>query len=89
MKTGEDNGHAITLCMGSSCFARGNGDNLEALERWIASGECQARITLAGTRCEGRCAQGPNILIDGNLFAGVTPNVLGDILGIRVKGGVT
>lgn len=55
----------ITVCMGSSCFARGNDRNLEFLENYIKENSLEAEIELAGNRCEGKCATGPNIIIDG------------------------
>lgn len=55
----------ITVCMGSSCFARGNDQNLEFIEKYIKENGLEAEIELAGNRCEGKCATGPNIIIDG------------------------
>lgn len=55
----------ITVCMGSSCFARGNDKNLEFIENYINENGLSAEIDLAGTRCEGKCLTGPNIIIDG------------------------
>ena len=55
----------ITVCMGSSCFARGNEQNLAFLEHYIQEHELDAEINLAGTLCEAKCAKGPNIIING------------------------
>lgn len=55
----------IIVCMGSSCFARGNVQNLEFLEEYIKENNLDATIELAGSRCEGKCAEGPNIIING------------------------
>lgn len=55
----------ITVCMGSSCFARGNDKNLEFIENYIKENGLEAEIELSGARCEGKCATGPNIIIDG------------------------
>ena len=57
--------YTITVCMGSSCFARGNDTNLAFLEDYIKENNLDAEIELAGTRCEGKCASGPNISING------------------------
>ena len=54
----------ITVCMGSSCFARGNDQNLEFIEKYIKENGLEAEIELAGNRCEGKCATGPNIIIN-------------------------
>lgn len=55
----------ITVCMGSSCFARGNDRNLEFIENYIKENGLNAEIELSGARCEGKCATGPNIIING------------------------
>lgn len=72
--------HTITVCMGSSCFARGNQENLDFLEEYIEKNNLNATIELSGSRCEGKCATGPNILIDNQFFEGITPEKLQELL---------
>lgn len=55
----------IVICMGSACFARGNAQNLEFLSEYIEEHNLDATIEIAGSRCNGECADGPNIIIDG------------------------
>lgn len=55
----------IIVCMGSSCFARGNQQNLEFIENYIKEHNLEAKIELGGSRCEGKCAEGPNIIVNG------------------------
>ena len=55
----------ITVCMGSSCFARGNQQNLAFIEAFIKTHDLEADIDLAGARCENKCAMGPNVVING------------------------
>lgn len=55
----------ITVCMGSSCFARGNQQNLEFIEDFIAKNNIETIVELSGSRCEKKCAEGPNIIING------------------------
>lgn len=54
--------------MGSSCFARGNGLHLEIIEEYIESNSVSADIELSGCRCTGECADGPNIIVDGQII---------------------
>ena len=61
----------IVICMGSSCFARGNQENLAVVEDYIARHDLSGRINLVGSRCEGQCRQGPNIRIAGQTYHGV------------------
>ena len=60
--------HEIKICMGSSCFARGNDKNLNFIENYITEKGLDAEIELLGSRCENKCATGPNIMIDGQYY---------------------
>ena len=70
----------VTVCMGSSCFARGNAQNLEFIENYIKENGLEAQIDLAGTRCSGKCAVGPNIVINGVEYNEVDEDKLKKIL---------
>ena len=63
----------VTICMGSSCFSRGNSKNLEAVRAWLAEHGHEADVTLKGCRCGGKCGEGPNIWIDEVCHSGVSP----------------
>ncbi len=71
---------SITLCMGSSCFARGNGVSLEVLERLIEDRNLQGEVELRGSRCEGCCTEGPNLRIGDRLYHRVAAEDLERIL---------
>lgn len=70
----------ITVCMGSSCFARGNQQNLAFIEAFVKTHDLEADIDLAGARCEGKCAHGPNVVINGVEYNSVTEEKLEEIL---------
>ncbi len=70
----------ITVCMGSSCFARGNQENLAFLEDYIKEHGIDANIELEGSRCENKCASGPNIYINGQEYNNVDIDKLKEIL---------
>lgn len=70
----------ITVCLGSSCFARGNEEHLNFIESYVEENNLDADVDIAGSRCEGICAQGPNITIDGTLYSGITSEKLKEIL---------
>lgn len=69
----------ITVCMGSSCFARGNAQNLEFIENYIKENNLDAEIELSGARCEGKCATGPNITINGTEYNEVDEDKINEI----------
>lgn len=70
----------ITVCMGSSCFARGNQQNLTFLEAFIKAHNLDADIDLSGSRCENKCAHGPNVIINGVEYNSVNEKKLEEIL---------
>lgn len=57
----------IKVCMGSSCYARGNASNLEFIENYIKEHHLEANMEIFGGRCENRCAEGPNVIINGEV----------------------
>lgn len=70
----------IRICMGSSCFRRGNRKNLEFIEAYIEKQACDAEVELLGSRCEEECCKGPNIQINGQMFHEVNEEILFDLL---------
>jgi NADH:ubiquinone oxidoreductase subunit E len=70
----------IALCMGSSCFTRGNNRLLRAIEETIKENAWENRIALSGLRCENRCGQGPNVFVDGKLYQGLDAGTILDLL---------
>ena len=71
--------------MGSSCFARGNASNLEFIENYIKENGLEADIDLAGSRCEGKCVTGPNVIINGIEYTEVDEKKLKQTLDELVK----
>lgn len=68
----------ITICMGSSCFSRGNNRTIEVIQHFLTNRDIAAPVHLCGHLCEGLCKQGPNVVIDGKLYQEVDPvTVLG------------
>ncbi len=80
--------HTIVVCMGSSCFSRGNNENLQAIRSFLELHGLEESVQLKGSRCEGACLKGPNITVDGQVFQGVTPEGLPDILRKTLMGGI-
>ena len=72
----------IVICLGSSCFARGNAKNVEVAEAFLKEHNLQddASIDVRGGLCCDRCADGPNVVIDGKVYSHVDPNAMQDIL---------
>jgi NADH:ubiquinone oxidoreductase subunit E len=76
----DENVVEIVVCLGSSCFARGNSDNLAMLNQYVLNNGLKASVRLTGRLCQDECKQGPNLMIDGVLHHGVTMARLRDLL---------
>lgn len=55
----------VEICLGSSCFTRGNRETLNLLEDHIAEQNLTDRVTLKGRLCLDSCSCGPHIKVDG------------------------
>ncbi len=70
----------IVVCLGSSCFARGNSENLAIINEHIRSHELNASVHLTGRLCQDQCKQGPNLMIGGAVHHSVTATRLRELL---------
>jgi NADH:ubiquinone oxidoreductase subunit E len=68
----------VKICMGSSCFARGNAEHLALLKKHAL---CQCgKLKLTGSLCQEHCKQGPNMAIGSEEHHGVSTAELRDLL---------
>ncbi len=70
----------IVVCLGSSCFARGNSDNLAIINSHVQSHELNVSVRVTGRLCRDECMQGPNLSIGGEIHHGVTTARLRELL---------
>ena len=70
----------IVVCLGSSCFARGNSENLALINSHVQSHGLKAMVRMTGKLCQDECMQGPNLSIGGEVYHGVTATRLRELL---------
>jgi NADH:ubiquinone oxidoreductase subunit E len=70
----------IVVCLGSSCFARGNSENLAIINQYVQSHALNVSVHLTGKLCQDQCKQGPNLIIDGKVHHNVTSAGLREVL---------
>lgn len=70
----------VVVCLGSSCFARGNAQNLSALESYLQSHDLCHCVHIRGSLCQDECKQGPNLTIGGTHHHDVNAARLREIL---------
>jgi NADH:ubiquinone oxidoreductase subunit E len=73
----------IQICLGSSCFSRGNAENLRLIQQYLAERGWSATVTVTGHLCEDGCSGGPNVAIDGHMHHGVDAAALRALLNRR------
>lgn len=70
----------IHICLGSSCYSRGNNVHLDVIKKYIADNHLEADIQFSGHLCEDLCSSGPIIKIDNKTFKEVNLSGLYKIL---------
>ncbi|MCU4176700.1 (2Fe-2S) ferredoxin domain-containing protein [Carboxylicivirga sp. N1Y90] len=72
--------HKILICLGSSCYSRGNADNLTLIKDYLDENGLDASIDFRGHLCSETCNKGPVIEIDETEYEGVTQSNIHSIL---------
>ncbi len=70
----------MQICLGSSCFSRGNKDIVTFIKEYLRKNHLDDRIIFKGARCMGRCSDGPNLNINGVIIEDVTISKIESIL---------
>ena len=70
----------ISICLGSSCFARGNNANIAVVKQFLADRGLEAEVTFTGQLCENMYNRGPIICIDDQVYEEVNLSLLHKIL---------
>ncbi|HPX60776.1 MAG TPA: NAD(P)H-dependent oxidoreductase subunit E [Deltaproteobacteria bacterium] len=76
--------HPISVCMGTACFVKGADKLVNALKECLALEVGQVttdgKFSLDVLRCIGACALAPVIMVNGKVYANVTPDQIKTIL---------
>jgi NADH:ubiquinone oxidoreductase subunit E len=70
----------VVVCLGSSCFARGNAHHLATIEAYLASHRMQNSVRITGCLCQNECKLGPNMIVRGDQLHEINPVKLREIL---------
>ena len=54
----------IKICMGSSCFSRGNREHIDLIRNFLSENNLNTKIEMRGAHCHDLCKNGPLIMID-------------------------
>jgi NADH:ubiquinone oxidoreductase subunit E len=70
----------MQICLGSSCFSRGNKDVVMFIREYLRKNHLDDKVVFKGARCMGRCSNGPSLTINGEILEGVTLSKIEAIL---------
>lgn len=70
----------IKICLGSSCFARGNESILDFLQEKVKEKNLGEKVEILGCRCNNLCAGGPNIFVNGEKYSDINKEGIEKIL---------
>lgn len=70
----------IRICLGSSCFSRGNRRSLQILQKYLKDHQLEQDVILKGNHCFSDCSKGPVLKIGQKLYEQVTPENVLEIL---------
>ncbi len=70
----------IVICLGSSCFSRGNRICLGIIERFLKDHNLEDHYFFHGSRCFDMCEMGPIMKIDGTIYEKVKPEEVIELL---------
>jgi NADH:ubiquinone oxidoreductase subunit E len=70
----------MQICLGSSCFSRGNKDVVMFVKEYLRKNHLEDSVAFRGSRCLGRCSNGPNLVINGVPVMGVSLSTIEGIL---------
>ncbi|MBZ0242251.1 MAG: (2Fe-2S) ferredoxin domain-containing protein [Bacteroidales bacterium] len=70
----------ITICLGSSCYRRGNQTILEVIKNYLTENELSSSVEFKGQLCTDKCTEGPNLTIDETKYSGLDINSIVKVL---------
>lgn len=70
----------MQICLGSSCFSRGNKDVVNFVREYLKKNHLDDKVVFRGARCMGLCSNGPNMIINGSAYQSVTVSSIEPIL---------
>ncbi len=70
----------IKLCLGSSCFSRGNKMTLQVVQKYLKDHQLERDVILKGNHCFSNCSAGPSMKIGEKVYENVTSEKVLEIL---------
>ncbi|HUW05960.1 MAG TPA: (2Fe-2S) ferredoxin domain-containing protein [Williamwhitmania sp.] len=75
-----ENNVEIVICLGSSCFSRGNKAIMQEINGYLEAKGLKNSAFFHGGHCFGNCSDGPIIKVNDIEYRQVTPSMVQEIL---------
>lgn len=76
--------YVVSVCLGTACYVKGSGAVLEEVEKvlGIEDGSCtpDGKFSIETCRCVGACGLAPVMIVGGDVYGKITPDMVSDIL---------
>ncbi len=70
----------IVICMGSSCFSRGNKGGVAIIKQYLRDKNLEAQVVFRGSHCFGECENGPVLKIGDEKYTQVDTGMITELL---------
>ena len=64
----------ITICLGSSCYTRGNDETIKSIQLYLEETGNKDRVNFKGELCSCNCKSGPNLKINDKIHHNIDQN---------------
>jgi len=58
----------LVICLGSSCFARGNKQMVNIVKKFLEDNQLTHKVNFKGKHCFGNCENGPGFTINDHRY---------------------
>lgn len=70
----------LQICLGSSCFSRGNKKIVKLIEEYIKLNNLANKVYFHGGHCFSKCEKGPTLLAQGEYYHNLTEETIEEVL---------
>lgn len=70
----------IKICLGSSCFSRGNKLTLQVIQKYLKDHQLEGDVILKGMHCFSNCSTGPVMKIGNTVYEQLSSDTVLEIL---------
>jgi len=64
----------IIICLGSSCYSRGNHKVLEVIKQYLHDHQLKDQVDFRGQLCSGNCSHGPVLHMNDTMYEEIDEN---------------